>query len=90
MEHEILNEMDETKKRFDKDLEAMEHQERQHEVDLNEYTELLSFCRSGNTDRQDNREEQKKEEEEEARGERNKRLYYHPRKREKKERTEGG
>ena len=42
-EHEILNEMDDTKKRIDEELAAMEHQEGLHRDDLNESTELLSF-----------------------------------------------
>ena len=49
-EHEILDEMGEVKERFNDDLEAMEQQARQHGEDQNEYIELISFSRAGNTD----------------------------------------
>ena len=42
-EYEILNEMDEGKKRFDEGLEAMEQQAQQYGEDQNESTQLLPF-----------------------------------------------
>ena len=43
VEHKILNEMDEARKRFNKELVAMDQQEGLHRDALNESTELLSF-----------------------------------------------
>ena len=57
-EHEILNEMDEAKKRFDEELAAMGQQERLHGDALNEFIELSYFQY---TYGQENWEEQKKE-----------------------------
>jgi len=64
-EHEITEEIDEAKKRWYEELEAMEHHRGQHGEDQNESTELVPFSCSGNTDRRENGGDHKKEEEEE-------------------------
>ena len=46
-EHEIMEEIDEAKKRWDEELEAMKHPRGQHSEDQNESTEIISFSRSG-------------------------------------------
>ena len=60
-----MDEMNEAKKRFDEELEAMEQHTRQHGEDQNENTKIISSGRSGNADRHDNGEDRKKDDKEE-------------------------